>query len=149
MYKITFDNQPRHDIPDEEYNSIVVTDESYKKLPKLSLTNFDDACKFSKGEFCDQIRHEPEHRYPALWISNPGWKLEKSPGQSMDYIDDTIYWVFVCLNVKANMWIAFQYYDAASWDDAYGSTVGVSYPRHGPVYRLTKEHMKIVRKFFP
>lgn len=148
MYKIIFHDQPRQDMPDEEYNSIVVTDESYSELPVLDSMHFTTDCTFYKGKFSDQVRHEPENTFSALWIYNDEWKLETSPGDS-GFIDSKINWVFVCLNEATDMWIAFEFYDIASWGDAYGSTVGVSYPRHGTVYRLSEEHMEIVRNYYP
>ena len=136
MYKIRF-----------EFNSINLTTKEYENLPELSPTVFNENCEFNKGLFVEKVRH-PEESFPAIWITNDDWVLEDSSDSSGGYLDDTIKWVFVCLDVNADIWIAFKYYDAATVAEAYGSTVSVSFPCHGEVYRLDSKCKEIVRKFY-
>lgn len=148
MYKITFHKQPRQGIPDTEFNSIELTKEQYLSLPELSSDIFDEKCDFEAGMFTDQVRHEPENRFDALWIYNDDWKMLRAPEQSSDYLDDTICWVFVCIDEKEDFWIAFEFCDYATVEDAYCSTVSVTYPSHGPIYRLGEDCMAIVHHYF-
>jgi len=147
MYKITFESQPRQGEPDYENGSIVLTEEDYKKLPELSIDIFNEECKFSKGNFSEQIRN-PNKSFPAIWISNDAWDLGEASDLSGGYIDSSIYWVFVCLDVAADIWIGFQFYDLTTVEDSFTATVGVSFPSHGEVYRLDSKCKEIVRQFY-
>lgn len=149
MYKIPFDSQPKHGTPDTESNSIVLTKENFLNLPELhSADIFNENCEYCKGFFFEQVRHS-EQSFPALWIYNKDWKLKDASPLSGGYLDDEIKWVFVCLDIKEDIWIAFEYYDRATLEDAYGSTVGVSFPSHGNIHRLDDNAKEILRRFYP
>lgn len=150
MYKITFEAQPRQGTPDYEYNSIVLTKADYENLPELSADIFDEKCEFSKGIFSEKVR-VPRISFSAIWISRDNWELEKPSDIELTggYIDSTFWWVFVCLDTKDNIWVAFKYYDLATVEDAYCATVGVAFPEHEEVYRLDEKCKEIVRKFYP
>ena len=149
MYRITFEAQPRQGTPDYETNSIVLTQAEYENLPVLSANIFDEKCEFSKGTFSEQVR-APVHTFPAVWISNDSWELEEPHNSDLTggYMDSTFWWVFVCLDSKENIWIAFKYYDLATLEDSYCATVGVAFPDHSEIYRLDKKCTEIVRQFY-
>jgi len=143
MYKIRFDFQTESGIPDSESCSIVLTKEQYEQLPKLSIRGFRNDCVIHKKDFYEQVRN-PKVHFPALWIFNDSWKL-KNPEE---YIDSSICMVFVCLDMNEDIWIAFKYYNLATIEDAYDSTVSVSYPAHGDVYALDEKSKEIIKQFF-
>ena len=147
MYKITFEEQPRHGEPDYEGPTITLTEEQYQHLPELSADIFNEKCEFSKGLFYEQVRR-PTQSFPAVWISSDEWKLDEATEGSGGYMDDSIKWVFVCLDIDNDIWIAFEYYNLATVAEAYGSTVGVSLPCHGDLYRLDSSCKDIVLKFY-
>lgn len=149
MYKITFEAQPRQGTPDYESNSIVLTKADYEKLPELSADIFDEKCKFLKGIFSEKVRM-PTHCFSAVWISRDNWELEEPANAELTggYIHSIFQWVFVCLDAKENIWIAFKYYDLATIEDCFGATVGVAFPEHDEVYRLDEKCKEIVRKFY-
>jgi len=144
MYKITFEDQPRHNEPDVEFDSIVLSLEQYQMLPELPPDIFNEKCEFHKGEFYEKVRN-PKQSFPAIWIYNEDWKLKEEDDM---YMSNIVRWVFVCLDIEKDIWIAFTCYDLATWGDAYGSTVGVAYPRHGDVYCLDAKAKEIVNKYF-
>lgn len=148
IYKIPFESQPRHNEPDVECGSIVLKKKDYRKLPILSSEIFDSNSSFSCGTFADQVRH-PENTYSAIWVKNPNWKLEPTTPLSGGYLDDSIKWVFVCLDKKDDIWIAFTFCDYTTREDVYGSTVSVAFPSHGDVYRLDKKCLAIAHRFYP
>lgn len=148
LYEINFSQQSRHGLPDYAGNSIAITNEQYEKLPELSIgTVGNDKSKFYKKDFPEQVRH-PEKYFPAIWISNDDWKVKPLENPSDWYVHANFYWVFVCLDVTENIWIAFTYHDAVTVDDAYCSTVSVSYPTHGDLYRLDDGCKELVKRFY-
>ena len=147
LYEIKFSYQSRDGYPDTEGDSIRLTAEQYPKLPELSAKTFDSGCIFAKREFTEQVRH-PEKTFRAIWISNDQWTVEPLDSSSDWYVYDEFYWVFVCLDILQDIWIAFTYHDAVTADDEYCSTVSVSYPTHGEIYRLDEGCKAIVRKFY-
>jgi hypothetical protein len=147
LYEIAFSRQSRHGLPDTDGDSIRLTKEQYHTLPELSLETFDGQCKFVPKEFSEQVRH-PEKSFPAIWISNDTWKVAPLDNTSDWYVHDNFYWVFVCIDVAADLWIAFTYHDAVTADDAYCSTVNVCYPTHGELYRLDEGCKELVRRFY-
>ena len=150
MYKITFDDQPRHGLPDVELDSIILTDEQYHNLPVFpTAEKFDDNCKFESGRFFKQVRHNNGVSWPAIWISHPDWLLPNDADDEDGYLNNKIRCVFVCIDEEKDYWIAFDYYNLATAGDAYCSLVGVASPRHGTVYRLDSDALRIVRRFYP
>lgn len=150
MYKITFEKQPRHGELDVEYDSIILTDEQYHTLPTFpTAEKFDNNCKFNSGRFYEQVRHDHDVSWPAIWISHPNWVLPNNASEAGGYLYDKIRYIFACIDEEKDYWIAFDYYDLATVEEAYGSTVGVAFPRHGTVYRLDADAFKIVRDFYP
>lgn len=147
MYKITFYEQPRHGEPDYETGTITLTQAEYHDLPELSASIFNEKCEFKKGQFYEQVRR-PTQSFPAVWIANDEWKLDKPDKSSSGYLNDSIKWVFVCLDIDNDIWIAFKYYNLATVTESYGSTVGVSSPCHGDLYRLDPSCKDIVNKFY-
>lgn len=141
-YKIRFLMQVRQGFEDYEYNSIYLTTEDYFKLPELSMESFPSDCEISKGEFFEPVR-PPSTPYPAVFVKNDAWIRKNS-----DYLEKEVYWVFVCIDVERDFWIAFKYWDSADLDEAYGATVNVSFPGHGEVYRLDESCMNVVREFY-
>lgn len=148
MFKIPFESQTRHNEIDVESGSIVLSKEDYLNLPVLSSEIFDAKTTYYRGDFFEQIRH-PEKSYSAVFVKNPNWKLEPATPLSGGYMDDSIKWVFVCLDNNDDIWIAFTICDRATFEDAYGSTVRVSYPSHGDVYRLDAKCLAIAHRFYP
>ena len=139
MYKLRFDFQYRHDCPDEEVNSIVLTDETYAALPVLNFEEtFDDESVFQYVPFAEQVRHVAK-AFPAICVMNNKWRMEDD-----SYLDREVRWHFVCLDKAKGIWIAFKCWDAATDAEAYGSTVKVSLPCHGEVYRLDEKCMEVV-----
>lgn len=141
-YRIRFEQQVRDGFLDYESGSIYLTTKEYFDLPELSAERFPTDCKISKGEFPEPVR-SPYYSLPAVFIKNDKWIQKKK-----DVINPEFYWVFVCIDVEKDFWIAFEYGDAVDVGEAYGTTVGVSFPWHGDVYRLDESCMKIVRKFY-
>jgi len=140
MYVIRFDFQFRQGMPDEEVNSIVLTDETYEQLPVLSYDDtFDDDTVFFVKPFSEQVRHS-QKTFPAICVTNPKWRLREDD----HYLDDMVTWHFVCLDKAKGIWIAFKYWDAATDAEAYGSTVSVSLPCHGPAYRLDEKCRNVI-----
>ena len=137
MYTIRFCDQTRQNTKDSERNSIILCEDQINSLPILSLETFTDKtklngpCQFITGTFYEKVRN-PKAHFPAIWIRNDAWQLEDSDF----YLDKHIRWVLICLDSKKDIWIAFEYYDIATADDVYGSSVNVSFPRHGEIYRL-------------
>jgi len=142
MYKIMFESQPRHDEPDVERDSIELTKEEYAKLPKLAFKTFDRDCTFTPVMFSERVRH-PQIEYPAVRVYNPNWQIDDE-----NLIHKEFYWFFVCLDIEEDVWIAFKTWDEAYWCDAYGSTVGISEPRHGRIYRLDDGCKKVCKRFY-
>lgn len=140
MYKIRFDSQPSQLAPDMEHDSIQFTKEEYDRFPVLPFDTFDEKCEFSPVIFCEQIRH-PEKEFLAVQVLNPDWKLTDEHLASPHF-----YWYFVCLD--KDIWVAFKWWDAADWGEAYSSTVSVSEPRHGEIYRLDKKCKEICDKLY-
>ncbi len=149
MYNIKFEHQLRQGEQDYECNSIKLTEDDYNSLPILEAKKIiDNNCTFKNEEFIEPIRHQSKS-FKALWISNKNWNLEsESKKFNGGYMDTTIYWVFVCVDEKLDKWIAFKFYDLATVEDCYSSTVAVSLPTHGDIYRLDNDCMEIVRKYF-
>jgi len=148
MYKIRFDCQTEAGIEDYESCSIVLTKEQYEALPEISVDKFDENCGFLQKNFQEQVRH-PHASFPALWASNPNWVLEQPEEFEHQYNNPKYNWVFVCLDVAEDIWIAFKYWNAATNEEVMSSSaVGVAYPWHGDVYRLDKESIQIVKLFF-
>lgn len=148
MYKIRFDFQTESGIPDSESCSIVLTKEQYEALPELSVDQFDENCGFSKKPFPEQVRN-PHVSFPALWASNPSWQLEQPEEFERQYNNPKYSWVFVCLDSEKDIWIAFKYWDAAKNEEVMSSsTVRVSTPWHGDVYRLDTAGIQTVKQFF-
>lgn len=143
VYEIKFSNQTRENMPDTESYTIRLTKEQYLKLPELSIGNMGNKCQFYKEDFPEQIRN-PKKTFPALWLCNPGWRLKEPE----NYLNPEVKLVFVCLDMKNDIWIAFPYFDLATVEDAYGSTVSVSCPAHAEVYRLDDEFIRFVKRFF-
>ena len=76
-------------------------------------------------------------------MPSPEWKID----------DDTLlnsryYWYFVCLDMVKDVWIAFKEWNQADCGEAYGSTVNVSEPRHGEIYRLDEGCKAICEKLY-
>ena len=147
LYAINFAQQSRHGMPDVDGDSIQLTKEQYLVLPELSHEMFDEQCEFAKKKFSEQVR-SPEKSFPAVWITNPEWKVDPPQDSQNIYVHKEFCWVFVCIDVAENLWIAFQYHDAVTIDDACCSTVSVSNPTHGEVYRLDEGCKELVRKFY-
>ena len=147
MYKITFEAQPMQGSPDYESGSIALTKEQYENLPYLSGDIFDEDCEIHSVSFREPTRHSNRF-FPAIRISNDAWELDGASALSGGYMDPKIFWFFVCLDEKEDIWIAFEYYDLATLEDTYTSTVSVSFPTHGDVYRLDEICKEIVRKFY-
>jgi len=126
---------------------VLVIIKGYQALPELSAEISNEKCEFCKGQFYEQIRH-PTKSFPAVWITNDEWKLDDADKASGAYMNDSIKWIFVCLDINNSIWIAFKYYNLATVAESYGSTVNVSSPCHGDVYRLYSSCMEIVRKFY-
>lgn len=149
MYKITFDNQPRHGEPDTEGNSIVLSQEKYEDLPVYhdpNIFNTNDIV-IKKGRFLEQVRH-PEKSFPSVSFSTD---LKLHSGNVIEeggYADDSITLIFVCIDEEKDFWIAFNFYDLATLEDAYGSTVSVSFPNHDTVCRIDEETKQAMRKYF-
>ena len=141
MYKVRFDFQYRDGYPDEEHDSIVLTDETYAALPVLSYDEtFDAACVFLNVPFAEQVRHI-QKVFPGICVMNNKWHHEDET-----LVNRAIVWRFVCLDKAKEMWIAFKYWDATPISEAYGSTVNVKFPCHGEVYRLDEKCMAVVDK---
>ena len=147
LYEIKFSAQSRHGLPDTDGDSIVLTTEQYLTLPELSIEMFDEQCEFVKRKFSEQVRH-PEKSFPSIWITHPDWKVEAIEDSENCYLHDNFNWIFVCIDVAEDIWIGFKYHDAVTIDDACGSTVSVSYPTHGEIYRLDEGCKELVRKFY-
>lgn len=147
LYEIEFSNQSRDGYPDTDGDSIRITTDQYHKLPELSFETFDEQCNFARKNFSEQVRHA-EKSFPAIWISNNSWEVPPLDDTSDRYVHSNFYWVFVCLDVAADIWIAFTYHDAATVDDSYCSNVSVCYPTHGELYRLDAGCKELVRKFY-
>ena len=147
MYKIKFEAQPRQGTPDYESGSIILTKEQYEKLPYLSGDIFDETCQIHSVTFREPTRHSNIF-FPAIRISHDEWELKDDTEDSGGYMDPRIFWFFVCLDKAADIWIAFDFYDLATLEDTYTSTVGVSFPTHGDIYRLDEKCKEIVRKFY-
>ena len=149
MFKMHFEAQTRHNQPDYESGSIVLTRERYNQLPVLSAEIFkDERCTFHAGNLSEQTRH-PEKKFPSINISHPDWRLEPASENSGGYLDDSISWKFLCVEPNEDLWIAFELWDSTTLGDVYFSTVDVSYPGHGPLYRLDEECMEIVHRYYP
>ena len=142
MYKITFDSQPSHCAPDVERDSIEFSREEYLSFPELPENIFDNNCKFEAVMFLEQVRH-PKKEFLAIRIYNPEWKQNEDK-----LINPWFYWFLVCLDVENDVWIAFKYWDEADWAEAYGSTVSISEPRHGKLYRLNAKCKNICKVFY-
>lgn len=147
MYKITFHDQPRQGEEDYESGSITLTQEQYQNLPELSTDIFNEKCKFKKGSFSEKVRY-PEVSFPAVWITNDDWHLGDAGDGTGGYLDDKFQWVFVCLDMEADIWIAFKFWDCATVAEAYCATVSVSFPCHGKLYRLDSKCKEIVQRFY-
>lgn len=147
MYKIRFDFQTQSGIPDSESCSIILSKEEYVALPEITVNEFDANTTFFKKEFTEQVRN-PHGFFPAIWLSNPAWLLEQPEEFESQYNNPEYYWVFVCLDTVDDIWIAFKYWDAATIEEVFSSTVSVSTPWHGDIYCLDKGCKKIVKQFF-
>lgn len=131
MYRILFENQVAQGSPDYIYDPIYLTEADYDNLPVLDYDKFfDKDCVFKMVSFREPIRHEPR-RFSAIRVENDKWNSDR-----YELMDPRVVWYFVCLNGRKNVWIAFKYWDEATLDDTMHATVGVSFPRHGDVYRL-------------
>lgn len=137
IYEIKFSEQSRHNTYDSDSVSIRLTLEQYESLPELSIETFNSKCKFEVKLFSEQVRH-PSKYFPAIWISNDDWKLTDVAEIPDSYINNNIYWMFVCIDSVKDLWIAFTYYDLATVSESFASTVSVSFPSHGDVYKLDK-----------
>ncbi len=148
MYKIRFECQTEAGLPDSESCSIVLTKEQYAELPTLSIKDIDSGSVFTKKDFPEQIRN-PIISFPAIRITNPAWKLEQPEKFEDQYANPEYEWVLLCLDLKNKIWIAFKYWNAATNADIMDySSVGVSYPWHGDVYRIDESIAAFTRCFF-
>lgn len=146
MYEIRFENQCRQGCEDYPGPSICLSYKDYCSLPIIdSKAVFDEDCDFKKRTFFEQVRH-PSKEFKSIWVSNPNWHLPNN--SSNPYMCTEIHWVFVCISEAKNAWIAFKFWDEVDAGEAYTATVGVSFPRHGELYRLDNECRKIVKNFY-
>ena len=148
MYKIRFDCQTEAGTEDYESCSIVLTKEQYAALPELSIKDIDSNTTFTKKVFYEQVRH-PRRYFQAIWLSNPIWQLEQPKTRFEEqYANPEYHWVLVCIDESENAWIAFKYWNGISNGEKMEySSVGVSYPWHGEVYRIDESIMAFVRCF--
>ena len=148
LYEIRFECQTEAGIPDSESCSIYLTKEQYATLPVLSIEDIDSNSTITRKDFTDQIRN-PIRSFPAIRISNPLWKLEQPEKFEDQYANPEYQWVLVYVDLINDIWIAFKYWNAATNADIMSySSVGVSYPWHGDVYRIDESLKKIVDCFF-
>lgn len=149
MYKIAFDNQPRHGEPDTEGNSIILSQEKYEELPVFHGPNNFNAkdIVIKKGRFSEQIRH-PQKSFPSISFSTNLKLNSENIIEEGGYVNDSISLIFVCIDEEKDFWISFNFYDLTTIEDTYGSTVSVSFPNHGPVYRVDEETKQAMRKYF-
>lgn len=149
MYKIRFEDMYRHDYPDLEGDSIVLTPKEYKKLPSFNFYKKEGNFKLQKGTFYEPVRNPVAH-FPAVFITDPDWNGELDSEFSARFYYSGIKWILACLDVKKDYWIAFNLYDVAPLEESYGSTVRVCFPRHSQVFRVEEKYKEeIIRKFYP
>ena len=148
MYKIRFDYQTESGIPDRESCSIVLTKEQYDALPEMSVNELGSPLTLIKEDFPEQVRN-PHKFFPAIWFSNPAWQLNQPANFECQYANPEYKWVFVCLDIDEDIWIAFKYWDATTNEEMMSSsTVGVTTPWHGYLYRLDEYSKHFVKPFF-
>ena len=132
----------RQGVPDEPGSSFTVSREKYEELPVLPENIFSKGkWVMDKANFYEVSRLF-EGCFPAVRLYN-----EKEVLDVANIVDEQIYWYFVWVEAE-EIWIAFKYWNLNTLDESFDSTVRVSIPEHGEIYRLSEEAKKIVSKYY-
>ena len=126
--------------------SFTVSREDYKDLKVMPEMNFsDDSWTIEKATFKEIYRNHLNDD-SACHLAVRFFKEKELMDD--EYLHDRHkYWYAVWIK-KEQIWIAFEYYDLASLDDTYTSTVEVSIPVHGEIYRPNEEVCDIINLLY-
>lgn len=128
--------------PDREGCSFTISRESYEELPVLPEKIFSSGnWVIDRTDFKEVYRGSNSYR-PAVKLYD---EREVIPNPLL--MDDQIYWYILWIE-EEKVWVVFKYYDLASLDDTYTSTVEVSLPEHGEIYRPNEAVNQIINQHY-